>query len=94
MLQPVVIQKVEWATAYMNFFQNEESQKKWIRAIKRQRSYWDGPSSSSQLCSKHFEDHCFITEGVHYHESMGVPALKQLKPDAVQTLLPRSIDYL
>ena len=76
------------------FSQNEELQKKWVRAVKRQRSNWDGPSSSSQLCSKHFEDHCFVTDGVRYRKSMGVPALKRLKPDAVPTLFPRSIDYL
>ena len=76
------------------FPQNEELRKKWIRAVKRQRSNWDGPSSSSQLCSKHFEDHCFVTEGVRYRESMGVPTLKRLKPGAVPTIFPRSIDYL
>ena len=76
------------------FPQNEALRKKWVLAVKRQRSNWDGPSSSSQLCSKHFEDHCFVTEGVRYRESMGVPALKRLKPDAVPTLFPRSIDYL
>ena len=76
------------------FPQNEELRKKWIRAVKRQRSNWDGPSSSSHLCSKHFEDHCFITDGVRYREAMGVPTVKRLKPDAIPTIFPRYIHYL
>ena len=76
------------------FPQDEVLRKKWVRAVKRQRSNWEGPSSSSQLCSKHFEDHCFVTEGVRYREAMGVPTVKRLKPDAVPTIFPRSIDYL
>ena len=76
------------------FPQDEVLRKKWVRAVKRQRSNWEGPSSSSQLCSKHFEDHCFVTEGVRYREAMGVLTVKRLKPDAVPTIFPRSIDYL
>ena len=76
------------------FPQDEVLRKKWVRAVKRQRSNWEGPSSSSQLCSKHFEDHCFVTEGVRYREAMGVPTVKRLKPDAVPTIFPRTIDHL
>ena len=76
------------------FPQDEALRKKWVRAVKRQRSNWEGPSSSSQLCSKHFEDYCFVTEGFRYREAMGVPTVKRLKPDAVPTIFPRSIDYL
>ena len=76
------------------FPQDEVLRKKWVRTVKRQRNNWEGPSSSSQLCSKHFEDHCFVTEGVRYREAMGVPTVKRLKPDAVPTIFPRSIDYL
>ena len=65
------------------FPQDEVLQKKWVRAVKRQRSNWEGPLSSSQLCSKHFEDHSFVTEGVRYHEAMSVLTVKRLKPDAV-----------
>ena len=64
------------------------------KAVKRPRSNWESPSSSSQLCSKHFEDHCFVTEGVCYLEAMGVLTVKWLKPDTVPTIFPRSIDYL
>ena len=64
---------------------------KWVRAIKRQRSNRDGPTAGSLLCSKHFEPHCFITEGVCYCEDIGIPAKKWLKPDAVPTIFPRSI---
>ena len=76
------------------FPQNEELWKKWVWTVKWQSSNWDGLLSSSQLCSKHFEGHCFITEDVRYHKSIDVPALKRLKPDAVPTLFPRSINYL
>ena len=58
------------------FPQDEVVRKKWVRAVKRQRSNWEGPSLSSQLCSKHCEDHCFVTEGVCYREAMGIPTVK------------------
>ena len=74
--------------------QDEVLRRKWVRAVKRQISNWEGPSSSLQLCSKHFEDHCFVTEGVRYREAMGVPTVKRVKPDAVPTIFPRLIDYL
>ena len=91
-LQLVAIPEVEWVTAYMDFRKTRSFERNGSEQCrKRQRSNWDGPSSSSQLCSKHFEDHCFVTEGVRYRESMGVPALKRLKPDAVPTIFPRSI---
>ena len=52
---------------------------KWVRAVKRQRSNWDGPSKHSMLCSKHFKADCFVTEGVRYRDSIGMPAKKCLK---------------
>ena len=64
---------------------------KWVRAVKRQRSNWDGPTAGSLLCSKHFEPHCFVIEGVCYHEDIGIPAKKRLKPDTVSTIFPTSI---
>ena len=76
------------------FPQDKVLQKKWVQAVNCKRSNWEGPLSSLQLCSKHFEDHCFVTEGVRYHEAMGVLTVKGLKPDAVSTTFPRSIDYL
>ena len=76
------------------FPQDKALRKKWVQAVKCQRGNWEGPSSSSQLCSEHFEDHCFITEGFRYREAMGVSTVKRLKPDAVPTIFPRSIDYL
>ena len=63
---------------------------KWVRAVKRQRSNWDGPTAGSLLCSKHFEPHCFVTEGVRYCEDVGIPAKKRLKLDAVPTIFPTS----
>ena len=41
----------------------------------------------SQLCSKHFEDDCFVTEGVRLCDEMGIPTVKCLKPDAVPNIL-------
>ena len=76
------------------FPQDEPLQKKWVQEVKRQRSNWEGPSSSLQLCFKHFEDHCFVTEGLHCHEAMGILTVKRLDPDAVPTIFRRSNDYL
>ena len=58
------------------FPQDNVLRKKWVQAVKCQRNNWEGPSLSSQLCSKHFEDHCFVTEGVCYCEAMGVLTVK------------------
>ena len=76
------------------FPKDEEIRKKWIRAVKEQRSNWKGPSPYSLLCSKHFTEDCFITEGVRFRDDLGMPTAKRLKPDAVPTLFARSIDYL
>ena len=64
---------------------------KWIRAVKRQRSNWEGPSAHSMLCSKHFEPDSFATEGVRYRDAIGLPTKKRLKPEAIPTIFPCSI---
>ena len=46
-----------------------------------------GMGRDSQLCSRHFEDDCFITKRVHFHDEMEIPTMKHLKPDAVPTIL-------
>ena len=76
------------------FPHDEAIRKKWIKAVKQHRSSWDGPSAHSLLCSKHFTDDCFLTEGVHFRDKMGMPTAKRLKPDAVPTIFARSINYL
>ena len=76
------------------FNQDETIRKKWIKAVKQQRSNWDGPSPHSLLCSRHFAEDCFVTEGVRFRDEMGMPTAKRLKPDAVPTIFPRSIDYV
>ena len=35
------------------------------------------------LCSKHFEQDCFIVEGVSYHEDMGIPVKKRVKSNVI-----------
>ena len=69
------------------FPQDEAIKKKWIKAVKQQRSKWDGPSPHSLLCSRHFTDECFVTEGIRFRDKMGIPTPKRLKPDAVPILL-------
>ena len=76
------------------FPKNEAIRKKCIRAVKEQRSNWDGPSPYSLLCSLHFMDNCFITEGVQFRDELGMPTAKWLKTDAVPTIFARSIHYL
>ena len=80
--------------SFHKFPKNETMRRRWISAVKRQRSNWDGPSADSQLCSKHFTEDYFITEGVRFRDKMGIPALKRLKPDAVPTIFAKSVAYL
>ena len=76
----------------LHLFPRDESlRKKWVRAVKQQRSSWDGPTASSLLRSKHFEPECFALEGIRYRDAVGIPAKKRLKPDALPTIFPRSI---
>ena len=76
------------------FPQDEAIRKKWIKAVKQQRSNWDGPSPHSLLCSRHFAEDCCVTEGVRFRDEMGMPTAKRLKPDVVPSIFPRSIDYV
>ena len=77
-----------------SFPKDETLRRKWISAVKRQRNSWDGPSSSSLLCSKHFKEDCFVMEGVRFRDALGIPAQKRLKGDAVPTIFARSVDQL
>ena len=56
--------------------------KKWITAVKQQRSNWDSPSPHSLLCSKNFADDCFLTADVRFRDEMGMPMAKCFKPDS------------
>ena len=73
------------------FPRDESIRKKWITAVKRQRSNWNGPTAYSVLCSKHFEADCYALEGSRYRDAVGIPAKKRLKPDAVPTIFPKLI---
>ena len=73
------------------FPRDQDLRAKWIRAVKRQRSNWDGPSAHLMLFSKHFAPECFATEGVRYRDAIGLPTKKHLKPDAIPTIFPLSI---
>ena len=71
------------------FPRDEALRAKWVQAVKRNRSNWDGPTASSVLCSKHFEQDSFVVEGIRYREAMGIPAKKRLKPNAFPTIFAR-----
>ena len=88
----VLAEKV--AVFIRKFPYDEASRKKWIKTVKQQRSNWDGPSPHSLLCSRDFAEDCFVTEGVHFRDEMGVPSAKRLKPNAVPTIFARSINYV
>ena len=47
---------------------------KWEQDVKCYQSNWYGASTSSVLCSQHFEPECYILEGIHYCNAMGIPA--------------------
>ena len=46
------------------------------------------------MCSKHFKEDCFVTEGVRFREALGVPVQKQLKPDAVPTVFTKTTGHV
>ena len=47
---------------------------KWVQAVNCYRNKWDGPLTSSVLCSKHFEPEYFVLDGIRYHDPMEIPA--------------------
>ena len=57
-----MIPKVEWATVYIDF--PRQGVVKEMGLDKEVTG--DGSLSSLWLCTKHFEDQCFVTEGVRY----------------------------
>ena len=69
-----------------SFPKDETLKRKWIGAMKRNRLEWDGPSPSSLLCSKHFKEDCFVTEGVRYRDTLGISVQKRLKADVIPTM--------
>ena len=73
------------------FLKHKNLRKKWISAVKHQRSNWDIPSSSSLLCSKHFKKDCKVFD---FYEALGVTAQKQLKTHAVPTVFTKFTDYV
>ena len=76
------------------FPQDEANKKKCIKAVKQQRSNWNGSSPLSLLCSKHSADDCFVTQGVHFRDEMGMPTAKCLNLMRCQHYLPGpSISY-
>ena len=77
-----------------SFPTDENMRRRWTSAVKRYRKDWNGPSTSSLLCSRHFTEDSFETEGSLYRDTFGIPAQKRLKPDAVPTVFPKSIDQL
>ena len=64
---------------------------KWVRAVKRLQSNWDSPSKHSMLCAKHFKADCFVTEGVRYRDSIGLPTKKCLKSGTIPTIFHSAI---
>ena len=80
--------------SFHKFPKDDALQRRWVSAVKQQQSNWNGPSKDSQLCSKHFEEDCFITDGVCFREEMGIPMVKRLKTNTVPTIFARSVDYI
>ena len=58
------------------FPRDQDLHAKWIRAVKRQSSNWNGPSAHSMLRPKHFEPEYL---GVRYRDTIGLPMKKRLK---------------
>ena len=58
--------------SFHKFPKNEALRRRWVNAVKRQRSNWNGPSADSQLCSNHFTEDCFVTDGFRFREAMGI----------------------
>jgi len=65
---------------------------KWTRAVQQKRRNWPGPTAgSSVLCEKHFTPECFV-EGWRYGDTFSIRRKKLLKPGAIPTIFPKSID--
>ena len=64
----------------------------WTHTVKLQRVRWNGPTAGCVLCSKHFEPHSFIIEGVWHCDAVGILAKKRLKPNAMPTIFPKPDD--
>ena len=60
----------------------------WTKQVKRTRDLWDGPSDTSVLCSKHFDDSCFEPAS-SIAAKAGIKLRARLKPDAVPTIFER-----
>ncbi|KAI1888757.1 hypothetical protein AGOR_G00172010 [Albula goreensis] len=65
----------------------------WIRAVKKTRQGWGGPTPGSVICSAHFGDECFkqrttssLAQKRVAHN--GIPSRKRrtLEPDAIPTV--------
>jgi len=64
---------------------------KWVRAVHQNRKDWEGLTSASLLCSKHFEPECFDTDGARHREKVGLKAKKaSLKRGAIPTIFSKT----
>ena len=73
--------------AFFSFPEKNPLRQCWINKVRRKN--WK-PSKSSKLCSKHFEDSCFV-QNLVVLESIGWAATRlRLKQDAVPTVFDYS----
>ena len=61
------------------FPKDKSLKRRWISAVKQQRKDWNSPSPTSVLCSKHFTEDLYETDGKLYCETFGIPVQKRLK---------------
>ncbi|QQP51335.1 THAP domaincontaining protein 5like, partial [Caligus rogercresseyi] len=79
------------------FPKDEELKKIWLRSIKRKDFV---PSKHSRVCSRHFQESCFVLERQDSNNSrsknncLSSMKLAKLKPGAIQTIFPEAPSYL
>ena len=72
-----------WNAAYI-------CREQWTRQVRRTHAGWSGPTATSYLCSDHFTEDCF-DESSLMAAKLGIQKRKTLKPDAVPTVFPKTV---
>ena len=72
------------------FPRDHSLREQWTRQVRRTRAGWSGPTATSYLCSDHFTEDCF-DESSLMAAKLGIQKRKTLKPDAVPTVFPKTV---
>jgi len=57
----------------------EKFRRLWVSAVKLHRKDFDGATSTSLLCSRHFTEDCYVIEGQRYRDECGILGLHRFQ---------------